>query len=489
MKLSLKLNAVLNVIKQLLAILFPMITMIIVISTLGKDNYGHVNYVKSIVSYFALFAGLGISTYAVREGAYIRDDKNKYAELASEVFTINVASTIVSYLVLFVCILLFREASWANDMPLVLILSGVIVLTTIGADWINTTFEDYLYITIRYILFYAIAIGLLFVLIRDPNDYLEYALLIVVATAGGNVLNVLYIRRYVKLRLVSFKKCIKHLKAVFVLFSSNVATTIYINSDITMIGAIINDEAVAIYSVASNIYIAVKQIANAAITVAMPKLIRLISDGKKEEYSKTMNGLVSLVSILIFPAMVGLYSLSENLMVFMGGEENGFEDGAVSLKILCFAIFFAVLNFVISRCVTLPFKEDKIYMASTAISALINIVLNFILLPLASYNGAAITTLISEIVVFVILLFNCRKHIIITYDLRNLISVVPGCIYIYFVCELLRGCSLLPNILYICLSILISVGGYFIILLLTKNSTALRYIKQFNSRRNRKQKA
>ena len=93
---SLKINAILNGLKQCFGILFPLITFPYVSRTLGEDGFGKYSFSWSIVSYFVLLAGLGVSTYAIREGARIRDDKEKLSQFCSEAFTINVITTIIS---------------------------------------------------------------------------------------------------------------------------------------------------------------------------------------------------------------------------------------------------------------------------------------------------------------------------------------------------------------------------------------------------------
>ena len=53
------------------------------------ENVGKVNFGDSYVSYFSLIATLGITTYAIRECAKVRDDKRRLEEVASEIFSIN----------------------------------------------------------------------------------------------------------------------------------------------------------------------------------------------------------------------------------------------------------------------------------------------------------------------------------------------------------------------------------------------------------------
>ena len=100
-KKSLGVNALLNSIRSILNILFPIITFPYVSRVLQVRGIGIYNFSNSIVSYFLLIAALGISTYAVREGAKLRDNKQKISKFVSEVFTINLCSTLISYFLLF----------------------------------------------------------------------------------------------------------------------------------------------------------------------------------------------------------------------------------------------------------------------------------------------------------------------------------------------------------------------------------------------------
>lgn len=481
-KKSVLVNAYLNMLRQLLAILFPMVTVYYANRVLGKNNFGEVNYIKSIVSYFSLAAGLGISNYAIREGAYIRKEKDRYTQFASEVYTINIISTFISCLGLLLLCIWYLYIGNSKDAFLLIILGSAIILVTAGADWINTTYEDFLYLTVRYILFYLLSFGLLFFTVRAESSYNWYALVTVTASAGGNILNIFYIRRYAKLHIAKFVECKKHLKPIFVLFGSSIASVIYISSDTTMLGMIIGNEAVAIYTVASNIYVAVKHIANAAITVIMPRLSNYLGSAMTDEYCRLYNKITSYVIVVLLPLVAGTYELSDSLMVFMG--ESDYIVGASSLRVLSFALLFAVLSYVLSRCVTLPFKEDKVFTLSTVVSAIANLVLNIVLIPKCSYLGAAITTLISEIIVFIILFYNSHKHVKHKVDGRVVISSVIGCIGIVIICEIINRCFYLIPIINIIVSFVFSVLVYFFIMLLFKNSVILdsiqRIVKHFS---------
>lgn len=157
MKKSLSLNAAMSAFKTLMNIIFPLITFPYASNVLQVENLGKVNFASSVCGYFLLFAGLGISSYAVREGSRYVNDREKLSAFASEMFTINMISTALTYAALAVTMLFWTKLHAYTDLMLVLSLQ--ILFTTIGTEWVFTIFEEYTYITIRGLLFQVLSIS------------------------------------------------------------------------------------------------------------------------------------------------------------------------------------------------------------------------------------------------------------------------------------------------------------------------------------------
>lgn len=99
---------------------------------LGVTGIGKVDYANSISNYFVLFAELGISTYAIREGAKIRENKEMLNQLSSEIVIINSVSTTISYLGLIACSFL----PFFKDYQGLLLLCGTtMIFNLIGVNW------------------------------------------------------------------------------------------------------------------------------------------------------------------------------------------------------------------------------------------------------------------------------------------------------------------------------------------------------------------
>ena len=276
---SVKVNAVLNSIKTLMTILFPLVTMSYLSRVLGKEGYGKFNYSVSIVSYFILIAGLGISTYGIREGAKVRDNREQEEQLDSEIFSLNLLSTIIAYAILSVLLLASRKLVPYREY--ILIVSINIIFITLGTDWINSIYEDFLYLTLRYIFVQIASISLMLIFVRSSGDLLRYVWIYLFSQIGANVANIFYVKKYVRLHIVVSKKIFTHLMPTLILFGSSIAVTIYVNSDITVLGIIKGDAAVGVYSVASRIYAGAKQIAIAGTVVTIPRLARVKMDTDK----------------------------------------------------------------------------------------------------------------------------------------------------------------------------------------------------------------
>ena len=131
---SVQFNFVMNVILKLSAVIFPLITFPYISRILGPEGNGKISFATSVVSYFAMFAQLGIPTYGIKICAECRDDREKLSRTVQELLSINLVSMTVSYVMLGVCMLLvprFRE-----EPVLMGIQSISLLLNTIGMDWL-----------------------------------------------------------------------------------------------------------------------------------------------------------------------------------------------------------------------------------------------------------------------------------------------------------------------------------------------------------------
>ena len=467
---NLKLNAILNIIKQCCNILFPLITYPYVSRVLGAANLGQYSFSESYVQYFILLAGLGIPTYAIREGARIRNDKGAIEKFCSELFSINVLSLLASLCI--ELIILFNVSRFDTVKVIILLLTINAISGTLGRDWINSIYEDYVYLSLRYTIFQVLAAVLIFIFVKSPDDLLHYVLIMVFANSSGYILNIFHTQKYVPLRFTFHFNTKKHLKPILLLFASSVAVTIYIKSDITMLGFLDTDKNVGIYTLTSKIYSIVKTLLNALITVSIPRLSLYLGTENEDQFSSLASKLRDVLFTFVLPAAVGMFMLSADIIRLIGGQE--YSSGHISLQLLSVALIFAVFGAYYSQALLIPMRFDHIFTIATIISAVINISLNFIMIPLFGISGAAFTTVIAEGIVCLIckLYFDKNIELPIFMNEKNMLSILLGCIAISGTCYYTQRfiVSYVPLLI---VSILASITIYVIILLICKNETIL----------------
>ena len=468
---SIKINIVFNVTKQCCRIIFPLITYPYISNILGSTNLGKYSFADSIIQYFMILATLGVTGYAVREGARIRDDKEAINQFAAEVFGINIVSLLFSLLGLFVCLIFSSKLN--EYRTLLILLSLNIVFTVVGREWVNLIYEDISFITIRYILFQFLALIGMFAFVKNENNYIVYAAIMVFATSGAQIVNIFRTQKFVPIKLAFSYNTKKHIKPILFMFCISAATVVYVNSDITILGYLRTESEVGIYYMVSKIYTLCKTLLNAIITVITPRVAYYIGSKQEEKYADLLNMLRKGLITLLIPCIVGLFMMSENVICLISSDE--FVSGAPALKILCIAMLFAVLGCYYSQGILIPNRCEKVFLIATLVSAVINIGLNFILIPILGINGAALTTVLAEIIVFVICFSYSRNFFKHSVD-KVIIPVVIGAICISVVCYLVKS-ILRENLLSTVVAVVLSFIIYSFIQIIFKNECFVFILK------------
>lgn len=475
---SLKLNMILNAIKGIMSIVFPLISFPYVSKILGVENIGKYNFANSIINYVVLFAGLGISTYAIREGARIRNNMGELRTFAGEMFSINVISTIVAYIGLF--ILLIIVPKFHEYTSILIILSLQVVFKTIGIEWIYSIYEDYAYITIRSIIFQALSLVLLFLLVKTQNDVNRYAAITVLSSVGSNILNYVHARKYCKVSLTIKINWKKHIKPILVLFAMSLTVTLYVSSDTTMLGLLCNDYTVGIYSVSTKIYSIVKTVLSSVLVVSIPRLSSLIGESKGDEFNEVASDIYRTLLTLVLPAITGLIVLRKQIILILA--DNTYIRAESSLMLLSIALLFCLGAWFWGQCILVPLKKENIVFKATIVSAIVNVVLNLVLIKTWKENAAAFTTILAEAISLFWCSYFAHRYTKLTKIVSTTIKSLIGCLVIVGV-AVLGSMIISSDIAYICFTVGFSVLLYGATEVFLKNEaiwSILRSLKKYS---------
>ncbi|NLT09444.1 MAG: flippase [Ruminococcus sp.] len=407
---SIKLNFIMNTILTMSSFIFPLITFPYVSRVLGPAGTGKVQFALSFISYFTLVAHLGIPTYGIRACASVRDDRKKLSKTVHELLIINLIMSLLSYIAFF--IIIFTVPKLQDDRLLYIIVSFNILLTSIGMEWLYKALEQYTYITIRSIIFKFIALIAMFALIKEKNDYVIYGGISIFAGVASNIFNFIHVHKFVDLKPMKGYNIKRHLNAVGIFFAMSCATTIYTHLDTVMLKFcdVTTDTDVGYYGAATKIKTILVSVVTSLGTVLLPRVSYYVKNGQTEEFRRISKKALNFVILLASPLTIYFIMYASQGIRFLSGE--GYSGAIVPMQIIMPTLLLIGLSNILGIQILVPLGKEKIVLYSEIAGAVVNMILNAILIPVMKSSGAAIGTLVAEFVVLLVQYIYIRKDVI-----------------------------------------------------------------------------
>ena len=387
--------------------IFPLITFPYVSRILLAEGTGKVSFATSIISYFAMFAQLGIPTYGIRACAQVRNDKKKLSKTAQEIFIINIIMSILAYIVFFIA--LCNVPRLKDEKTLLIIVSATIFFNAIGMEWLYKALEQYTYITIRSVIFKFIALIAMFLLIHQQSDYIIYGAISIFASSASNIFNFFNVHKYISLRPVGEYNFKQHLKAVSVFFALSCAATIYVNLDTVMLGFMKTNVDVGYYNAAVKIKTILVSIVTSLGTVLLPRASYYVEHGLKEDFYRITKKAINFMFLVATPLMLYFMFFAKEGIFFLSG--NTYGGAIVPMQIIMPTLFFIGLTNIMGMQILVPLGKENIVLYSEIVGAVVDLAINYILIPKYASAGAAIGTLVAEIAVWIVQYIYLRKQI------------------------------------------------------------------------------
>lgn len=411
---SVKFNMIMNAILTMSNIIFPLITFPYATRILLPAGMGKISFATSVVAYFSMFAQLGIPTYGVRTCAKIRDDKEKLSKTVQELLLINIITVLISYAVFAGAILTVPRFN--REKELLIIMGISILLNAMGVEWLYKALEQYSYITIRSIIFKVVALLSMFLLIHNKEDYIIYGGITIFAASASNILNFINLRKHITLKPLGGYELKKHMKPMLVFFAVSVAATIYTNLDNVMLGFMKDDTEVGYYTAAVKVKTILVSLITSASVVLLPRASLYIEKGEKDKFYRILNKTLRLILIMAIPLTIYFIMYAEESILLLSGKE--FIDSILPMQIIMPTLIFIGMTNLIGIQMLVPLGKEMLVFWSEVAGAIIDLILNAILIPSYGAAGAAVGTLVAEIAVLTLQIIFVRDK------MRNLLKNV-----------------------------------------------------------------
>jgi O-antigen/teichoic acid export membrane protein len=371
-----------------------LLTVPYVVRVIGPDRLGLLNFSMAYVAYFTLLINYGFEMAAVRAIAADRENKALVNKVFSEVLTGKAILFGVSTVV-FCCVTFinpaFREHLWLH-LCTYLSCVGVVLFPI----WLFQAMEDLSRVALFNLIVKVLFTLAVFLLIRQPDDYIYQNLAISVAQVVVSVVALsTALRRFgVSFTLPTAAAMIERLRADSTLFFSSVMITLYAGSATFLLGLFSSPYNVGIFSAGTRI----ESIARAFVALALnqaffPIVANAFGKGREEG--------LKVVQTTFFPLFIGMIIVSAGLwliapvfITLLYGPS--FLDAVRVLRIVALLPITIGISNLLGIHTMLNLRMDRAFFVITAIGSVIGLLLNVLLIRQMGYLGAAYAWVAAE---------------------------------------------------------------------------------------------
>lgn len=404
-KKSIQKNYIYNVTYQILVLITPLVTTPYVSRTLGAAGIGTYSFAASIVAYFTMFAAMGTAAYGQREISYVQDDKRKRTEVFWNTEILSCISTL-AWLLLYGAYVLF----FCDDTVIYLIFAMNVIAVAFDITWLFQGMEEFGHIVVRNIIFKILNIVYIYVFVRSEDDLVIYVLGMCLLPLFSMLS--LWTLLYKMVDKPDWKKVrpFTNIGVVLSMFIPFIAISIYTVLDKTMIGLFTDtkDEN-GYYEQALELSKTALTLVTALGTVMVPRIGYYYEKKEFDVVKKYIYRSYRFVWFLGIPLCFGLISISANMVPWFYGD--GFDKVVPLLIVSSFLIPIIGISNVTGIQYLMPTKRQNMLTLTVLTGAAVNFVFNVILIPHWYSIGAAIASVLAELVITVVQIIMIRKEL------------------------------------------------------------------------------
>lgn len=348
---------------QILSLITPLITYPYLVKTLGEVIYGTVIFAQTVITYFNILVAFGFNIIGVRDISLHRDNPKKLSEIISSITIIKTLFLLFSLLL--ISIYMFYTSKM--DYSLYYLSFWICFNEIFFPSWFFQGMEEMKYITFVNFGIRTLFIGMIFIFIKSPNDYLFFPLLNGIGTllAGGFSIILLYKKYKIQLIRVPIKTLIEYIKSSYHLFISNISIQIYLNANKIIIGHFLGMREVTYYDLAEKITNMGKTPQSMINQVLYPK----ISLEKNKEFIQKVLKTTFIMNSFIY---ILVFLFTKPIIIYFGGNE-------AILRILFLTVPIIGISNVLMILTLLPFGYNKDFTKIVSLSALFYLLIIFML--------------------------------------------------------------------------------------------------------------
>lgn len=389
---------------------------------LGREGFGEYSTVLAYLATFQILADLGLYALLTKEISQKSEDENN---LVSLFFTLRlvVAAFFLSIGAAFV---FFLPYSIEVKIAVVFVSSAFLFMSL--TQILMSIFQKYLQTyknALVEIIGRAVQLGLVWFFFHAGGGFYHYMAALVAASFVIFALNLFFAWRLVRFRLMASISRWRHiLRTTFPIAISLVFTLLYFKVDTILLSLLQTQEAVGIYSIAYKVLETFIFFPAAFVGLLLPILAKYAKENR-EKFSKLVSVTSDLMGYAAFPLVAGGILLSSSLVHLIGGDD--FLISTPTLQVLFLAIGIIFYGTLFGTSIIALGLQKKALWAYVA-GFLFNFIANLVFIPRYSYLGAAWTTVVTEILVTLVLIWVVRREVFFSFSLSHNVKTASAAV-------------------------------------------------------------
>lgn len=455
---SIKKNYIYNLVYQILLVIVPFITIPYLSRILGVEKIGINSFVLSIVTYFVMLANIGVGSLGQREIALHQDNRKAYSKIFWDLFFYQAVVGTISILAYIIYVTFFSSYP---SIQWIMIINIIAAVADMG--WLYHGLEEYRYISIRNILIKLGSVVAIFVFVHTSDDLPIYVLINSLSLLMSSALLWFKFPKIADKPVPKDIHIFKYWKESIIYFLPQVATSIYTVLDKTMLGFITGSEAENGYYEQTYKIIQLCLITITSLNAVIgPRMAFLYGKGKKKEIQDHMKASFHFIYMITFPMIFGLIAVGSAFSVIFFGE--GYEKVQTLLPLFAPIILVIAISNCISGQFLIPIGKRLRTAAYLWAGAVVNIVCNLILIPIMASHGAAIGSLVAELVITILHVSLLKKYMPLAVVFKPMVNYLISGVAMFIILLIVNNLITATTIIAIAIKICCGALSYFVVL-------------------------
>lgn len=386
-------NVVFTSVAKILGTVLALVNIGFITRYLGKEGFGDYSTVLAFFAFFSALADLGLYAISTREISRPEADEE---EILGNVFTIRL---IFSSSVLLIAPLLVLFFPYAQSVKEGIIISALAYFFASGYSVLIGLFQKRLAmdkVAIGEFVGKIIQLAVVVVAVKSNFGFLFVVSSLFFSMLGSFLVVYLWSKKYSKFSLrFNFAVWKKFLKESYPVGISAIITFAYFKFDTILLSVLRTNADVGVYNAAYKVLENISFFPAMFVGLIMPIMSRYIFQDP-QKFRKIANNTFKVFLIITVPLVVGTVFLAKNIIGLIGG--GNFGESIYVLQVLSFAMAFIFFGNFFTNVIIAGSQQKKL-MVILLFCAVFNIAVNLILIPRLSYNGAALTSSLTEFMV------------------------------------------------------------------------------------------